>query len=190
MTAPTVDTWAVVARAQSGDADALSSLWREHNQRVLRFIQYRTGDRHLSEDLASDVWVRALGGIGRIEYQGRDFGAWLTTIARNIVNDHFKSARVRLSTPVEDMHTWDLPAVDDPEAEAVAEVQRAAAERLLTEAMANLTPGQKRVIELRFFEDRSTTETAEALGRDLTASKVLQSRAVQSLRRQLTEVSA
>ena len=123
MTAPTVDTWAVVARAQSGDTDAVAALWREHNPRVLRFIQHRTGSFHLAEDLASDVWVRALGGIGRIEYQGRDFGAWLTTIARNIVNDHFKSARVRLSTPVEDLHTWDLPAVDDPEAETVHAIE-------------------------------------------------------------------
>jgi RNA polymerase sigma-70 factor (ECF subfamily) len=190
VTAPTVDTWAVVARAQSGDNNAFAELYRKHNPAVQRFIQHRVGNVHITEDLAADVWVRAIKGIGRVEYQGRDFGAWLTTISRNIVADHFKSAHHRLSSPVEDMHTWDLSAVDDPEAETVAAVQRETAERLITEAMANLTLAQKQVIELRFFQDLDTNETARVAGMDLGTSKSLQYRALQSLRRQLQAVAA
>jgi RNA polymerase sigma-70 factor (ECF subfamily) len=190
VTAPTVDTWAVVARAQSGDMDAFADIYRAHHLRVFRFVQHRIPNRATAEDIASETFVRALRGIGSVTWQGKDIGAWLMTLARNLIADHFKSARVRLSTPVEDMHTWDLPAVDDPEREVVSEMQRAAAERLITEAMANLTLAQKQVIELRFFQDLDTNEAARVAGMDLGTSKSLQYRALQSLRRQLAAVSA
>ena len=191
MTAPTLapDSWQLVTRAQAGDTDAFADLYAQYRDTVMRFLQYRVGSRHVAEDLAAEVWIRALRNIGRVQFMGRDFGAWLTTIARNIVNDHFKSGRVRLSTPVEDMHTWDLPAVDDPEAETVAAVQRSSAERLITEAMAQLTPEQKRVIELRFYDGLSTVETAAAMGKQVGAVKAAQTRACASLRRQLGPVS-
>jgi RNA polymerase sigma-70 factor, ECF subfamily len=191
VTAPTIDdTWALVTRAQAGDTDAFAALYRKHHPNVFRFIRSRTGSLHTAEDLASDVWVRALNGIGRIEYQGRDFGAWLTTIARNITADYFKSKRVQLVTPVEDMHTWDLAAGDDPEREAVTSVARAEAGRLLSEVIAKLTPGQRQVIELRFYEGLNTVESAAAMGVEVGAAKTLQSRATASLRRQLAEVTS
>ena len=50
----------------------------------------------LAEDLTSETFVRGLRAIQRFNWQGKDFGAWLTTIARNLIADHFKSSRSRL----------------------------------------------------------------------------------------------
>lgn len=189
MTAPTIDdTWALVARAQAGDMDAFADIYRAYYGKVFRFVQSRIPNHATAEDITSETFARALRYIGNVTWQGKDIGAWLSTLARNLVFDYFKSATVQRSTCVDDFAGWVLPAADDPEAEAVAGVQRAAAERLITEAMAGLTPGQKRVIELRFYEGLSVNETAAVLDRDAGATKTLQHRALAAVRRALSEV--
>ena len=61
------------------------------------------------EDWADDngTFVRALRRIDSLSFQGRDVGAWLVTIARNIVRDHVKSSRYRLEVTTADMRDAD-----------------------------------------------------------------------------------
>src|SRR4029450_9068296 len=61
------------------------------------------GNRQLAEDLTADTFLRALKRIGSFTWQGRDPGAWLVTIARNLVADHFKSGRYRLEVTTGDV---------------------------------------------------------------------------------------
>lgn len=191
MTAPTLapDSWQLVTRAQAGDTDAFAALYREHHDRVLRFIDHRVGSRHLAEDLAQDVWVRVLGRIGAVEYQGKDIAAWLMTIARNIATDHFKAARHRYTSvrTLDDlMVAREEPAADDdPEAETAAAIEARAAARLVGPLLAELTPEQQRVVQLRFYDGLSTVETAAAMGKNVGAVKAAQTRACASLRRAL-----
>ena len=50
----------------------------------------------LAEDLTSETFFRALRSMNNFRWQGKDFGAWLMTIARNLTTDHFKAGRTRL----------------------------------------------------------------------------------------------
>ncbi|MFF4155165.1 sigma-70 family RNA polymerase sigma factor [Streptomyces sp. NPDC001651] len=85
-----------VARAQHGDRQAFGRLYDEYCDTVYRYVYYRVGAKATAEDLTSETFLRALRRIGTFTWQGRDFGAWLVTIARNLVADHFKSSRFRL----------------------------------------------------------------------------------------------
>ncbi|MFF4088860.1 sigma-70 family RNA polymerase sigma factor [Streptomyces nigra] len=85
-----------VDRAQHGDREAFGRLYDEYCDTVYRYIYYRVGGKATAEDLTSETFLRALRRIGTFTWQGRDFGAWLVTIARNLVADHFKSSRFRL----------------------------------------------------------------------------------------------
>lgn len=192
MTAPTLapDSWATVARAQSGDADAFAELYERYRATVFRFVYHRVGNQPVAEDISGDVWVRVLRRLGGVEYQGRDVGAWIITIARNLVADHFKSSRYRLEVTTGDVLDVDRQAANDPAAEAVAALQHTVAGQLLAAAMAELTPKQRQVIELRFFQGLSTVETALVMGLDVGASKTLQHRATNALRRHLGDVIA
>lgn len=63
---------------------------------MFRFVVVRVGgDRPLAEDITSETFLRALRGISSARDQGRDVGAWLHVIARNLVADHVKSSRYR-----------------------------------------------------------------------------------------------
>ena len=59
--------------------------------------------RALAEDLTSETFFRALRRMNTFRWQGKDFGAWLMTIARNLTTDHFKAGRTRLEQTTEDM---------------------------------------------------------------------------------------
>ena len=82
---------ALVDLAKEGDSEAFGQLYDHYVTGVFRFIYYRVGSQQLAEDLTSETFVRGLRAIQRFNWQGKDFGAWLTTIARNLVADHFKS---------------------------------------------------------------------------------------------------
>ena len=93
----------LVERAQAGEAEAFGRLYDQYSDTVYRYIYYRVGGKATAEDLTSETFLRALRRISTFTWQGRDFGAWLVTIARNLVADHFKSSRFRLEVTTGEM---------------------------------------------------------------------------------------
>lgn len=179
----TADAWDLVRRTQGGDADAFGLLYDRYVDTVYRFIYYRLGDRTQAEDLTSETFLRALRRISTVHEQGRDIGAWLVTIARNLVLDHVKSAQYRLCAPTEEIVDAHLEqAGDTTEAAALAGLDQ----RALLEAVKRLSPEQQESIVLRFFQGLSLAETAEVMGRNAGAVKALQHRAIKQLHILLT----
>lgn len=167
----------LVSRAQRGDGGAFAEIYDRYVDQVYGFVYHKVRDRQLAEDLTSDVFLRALRNVHRFEWQGVDIGAWLVTIARNRVTDHFKSARARLERPVEEVH--DRPVVDADHPEQVAEAHDLAA--ALEQAMDRLKDEHREVLVLRFVQGLSVAETAVALDRSDGAVKALQYRALRAL---------
>ena len=149
---------------------------------MARFLGNRVADRGLVEDLTSETFTRALRRIDSVRDQGRDPGAWLTTIARNLVFDHSKSSRYKRDTP--NAQIDDGAAPDRGPEQTV--IDRDTAARLRCH-VARLSADQRESIEHRFFEDLSVAETAAAMGRSESAVKALQHRAINQLRAFLTE---
>ncbi|MEO3777033.1 ECF subfamily RNA polymerase sigma factor, BldN family [Micromonospora sp. B11E3] len=183
---PATEVWALVERAQAGEAEAFGLLYDRYVDTVFRFVYFRVGNRQLAEDLTSDTFLRALKRIGSFTWQGRDLGAWLVTIARNLVADHFKSGRYRLEVTtgdVLDADREDRGPEGSPEAAVVEHITNVA---LLT-AVKQLNPEQQECIVLRFLQGFSVAETARAMGKNEGAIKALQYRAVRALARLLPD---
>ncbi|WP_425560757.1 sigma-70 family RNA polymerase sigma factor [Luedemannella helvata] len=180
------EVWALVERAQAGDSEAFGLIYDRYLDTVFRFIYFRVGNRQLAEDLTADTFLRALKRIGSFTWQGRDLGAWLVTIARNLVADHFKSGRYRLEVTtgdVLDADREDRGPEGSPEAAVVDHITNVA---LLT-AVTHLNPEQQECIVLRFLHGFSVAETAQAMGKNDGAIKALQYRAVRALHRLLPD---
>ena len=172
----------LVARAQAGDGEAFGQLYDRYVTTVYRYVYYRVGAAPLSEDLTSETFLKALRKIDTFSWQGRDFAAWLVTIARNLVADHFKSSRFRLEITTDDL-TDTGQTVEGPEDQVLAELTN---EKLLA-AVKALKPEQQECIVLRFLQGMSVGETALAMGKNEGAIKTLQFRAVRALARLLPE---
>ncbi len=180
------EVWALVERAQAGDSEAFGLIYDRYLDTVFRFIYFRVGNRPLAEDLTADTFLRALKRIGSFTWQGRDLGAWLVTIARNLVADHFKSGRYRLEVTTGDVLDADREDRGPEGSPEIAVVDHITNVALLT-AVRQLNPEQQECIVLRFLHGFSVAETAQAMGKNEGAIKALQYRAVRALHRLLPE---
>jgi RNA polymerase sigma-70 factor (ECF subfamily) len=178
--------WSLVERAQAGEAEAFGLIYDRYLDTVFRFVYFRVGNRQLAEDLTADTFLRALGRIGSFTWQGRDLGAWLVTIARNLVADHFKSGRYRLEVTIRDVldaEREDWGPDGSPESAVVDHITNVE----LLKAVKQLNPEQQECIVLRFLQGFSVAETAQAMGKNEGAIKALQYRAVRALARLLPD---
>ncbi|WP_067794531.1 sigma-70 family RNA polymerase sigma factor [Actinomadura formosensis] len=173
---------ALVLRARDGDADAFGCLYDHYVELVYRYVYYRVGTHSLTEDLTSETFLRALRRICDFHWQGKDFGAWLVTIARNLVADHFKSGRYRL-----EVCTAELIEPDRHQEGPERAVLDAMTNRTLLLAVRRLGSEQQECIVLRFLHGLSVAETALIMDKKPGAIKALQYRAVRSLSRMLPD---
>ncbi len=173
---------ALVELARDADADAFGLLYDHYQPQVYRFLYYRTRSVPLAEDLTSETFFRALRRMPDFRWQGKDFGAWLMTIARNLCTDHFKSSRARLELSTEDMAHHD-DATESLESEVMAGLTKES----LLRALAALPEEQRDCVVMRFLQGMSIAETALVLGRSAGAVKQLQLRGVRNLAKLMPE---
>ncbi|WP_370290573.1 sigma-70 family RNA polymerase sigma factor [Nocardioides sp.] len=173
---------ALVELARGGDAEAFGQLYDHYQPAVYRFLYYRTRSVVVAEDLCSETFFRALRNMSSFRWQGKDFGAWLMTIARNLATDHFKAGRTRLELTTEDMGQHDA-STEGPENAVLAGLTNEVLLRALTE----LPTEQRDCLIMRFLQGMSIAETAAALGRSEGAIKQLQLRGVRNLAKAMPE---
>lgn len=171
---------ALVLSARDGDAEAFGALYDHYVDLVYRYVYYRVGSPSLAEDLTSETFLRALRRMPSFSWQGTDFGAWLVTIARNLVTDHFKSGRFRLEVCTAELLETGRVA-EGPE----RAVLDAMTSRALLDTVRRLGSEQQECVVLRFLHGLSVAETALIMGRTTGAIKALQYRAVRTLGRML-----
>jgi len=177
--AQALDVWAVVQRVQAGEVAAYAQIWSRYQMPVFRFVLRRVAHRETAEDLTAATFEKALRNIGSFTWQGREFGAWLTVIAKNLIFDHFKSGRYRLESTVDDIVGFDQL---DYQAQPDTTVVDGLTHDVVMAAMERIAVEQRQCIEFRFLRQMSVAETAAAMGKNEPSVKSLQWRAIQSLR--------
>jgi RNA polymerase sigma-70 factor (ECF subfamily) len=168
----------LVERAQRGDTAALGALYDAFAPRVYRFFRFRVSADESAEDLMQRVFLKMVEQLPKYEPRGVPFAAWLFRVARNTWIDEGRSYHATVS--LDDLEGEPSEGVD-PEALAEASLDG----ELVREAVASLTDDQREVIACRFFAGLTPHETAELMGRSEGSVRVLQHRALATLRRRL-----
>jgi len=161
----------LLIEAAQKDASRFADLYEANFNRVYAFVSRRVGNRQEAQDLTSEVFHKALANLKRFEWRGAPFAAWLYRMAANAVADHYQEKAREGEFPTEEIS-------DD----AMADAERRAS---LGQCVDRLPKDQRRVIVMRFVEQRSIREIAEDLGKSEGAIKQLQWRAMQNLRAQM-----
>jgi len=161
----------LVRKARSGDARAFGRLYDATLDRIYRYVFFRVTDTELAEDLTSQVFLKAWENLSRYK-PGGPFVAWLYTIARNTVIDHYRTRKQ--SVPLDQTVIKEDPALDE-------KVDLKHDIGILQEAMQELTDEQREVLTLRFLADMETGEIAEQMQKSEGAVRALQMRALQAL---------
>ena len=184
-TAPPPRTTAprAVIEACAGDAEAFGSLYRQYRDQVHGYIRRRVSYGELADDLCSETFLRAFRRISSFAWQGRDFGAWLTTIAHNLVVDYYKSSYRKFEITTESLPEDLRSATEGADVAVLAKLDVLT----LADAMARLTPAQRACVALRLLDGYSVEQTASSIGRSSRAIIALQHRALRSLARELSD---
>jgi len=157
------------------DRSRFGELYENNFERVYAYIARRVRDRDVARDLTADVFHSALKNLGRFEWRGAPFSAWLYRIAANAIVDRSKSSGRHIASDVE---VEDLP----DRAEAGPDMDEIEHRARLFKLVERLPRDQSKVIVMRFAEQRSIREIASALKRTEGAIKQLQFRGLQNLR--------
>ena len=167
----------ILVEAAQRDPSRFAELYERNFDRVYAYVSRRLTDRSAVEDVTAEVFRQALANLGQFEWRGSPFVAWLVRIAANAVTDHWR--RVSREQP---MLEADGPESAPSDPASIDAVERRA---LLFRLVRSLPADQRRVIEMRFGQEKGVREIARELNRSEGAVKQLQFRAIQNLRAQL-----
>lgn len=158
-----------VAQARQGSDEAFTKLVEAYQTHVYNLCYRMLGEPESAEDAAQETFLRAYQHLHRYDSQ-RPFATWLLSIAAHYCIDRLRRRRFTMMSmdQDEDEGGFELPDVDapNPESEAVRREQRQRMQGLL----GHLNAVDRAAIVLRYWEDYSEGEIAEAL--DLTVSAV------------------
>ncbi|MBI2912580.1 MAG: sigma-70 family RNA polymerase sigma factor [Chloroflexi bacterium] len=178
----TTDDCELIARAARGDREAYGRLYESYVLRVFRHIYFLTSDPQLAEDLTAQTFLNALEALPRYEARGIPFLAWLLRIACNLTINHRKAQKNNGHAQLPDA----VPAIGtDYSPEQSCEVKMDG-ERVWAQVR-RLRGDQRRVIVMRFIDGLSYSDIAQVLGKSAGAVRVIQYRALLSLRRMLAD---
>ena len=158
----------------------LSGLYQEHYDKIARYAYVRIGNKAEAEDVAGEVFLRALKSLDTYQQHDIPMRAWLYKIAHNLVIDYSRKMAKRKTVPIDD-----LPLVSKENPEATAE-KNVEIERV-KKAMKFLTDAQREVLNLRIFGGLTSREAGQILKKGDGAVREMQRAAIEKLRAVLLE---
>jgi RNA polymerase sigma-70 factor (ECF subfamily) len=172
----------LLVEAAQKDPARFAELYENNFERVYAYVVRRVGDRAETEDLTSEVFHHALSNLKRFEWRGIPFAAWLYRIAANLISDRWqRKSREDVADGPEQIESAVAKGAEFEEVE-----RRATLFRLVD----TLPEEQRRVVVLRFVEQKSIKEVAREIRKTEGAVKQLQFRALTSLRTRMEGADA
>ena len=167
----------LVEWAADGNVEAFGELYSIYLDQIHRYVFYQVRDRMTAEDLTEEIFVKVWEALGRYKQKSLAFSAWLYRIAHNHVIDYFRTRRQHLA-----LDEVMPAAIGNPE----QEVEEKLMQEELSEAISYLPPQQRQVIILKFIEGLDNREIAQIMRKRQGAIRVMQMRALMSLRQKLS----
>jgi RNA polymerase sigma-70 factor, ECF subfamily len=164
-----------VARAQSGDMEAIRFLYMRYKNNVYGYVLSMLRDQHEAEDVTQQVFMKLITAIHKYEARGVPFTSWMLRVARNVAVDHLRQRR---ALPCEEVYEPSHP------------VDESSRERRwgIAHALDTLPEDQRGVVVMRHLVGLSPGEIAEKMGRTEASVHGLHHRARQALRRELIDI--
>lgn len=153
----------------------LASLYEEYYGKITNYAYAKIGDRLEAQDIAGEVFLRALRSLESYKEHGIPMQVWLFKIARNLIIDYYRKAAKSKKVPIDNVKIADNsnPADEIEKRDEFARVSR---------VMEQLTDGQREVLELRFLSELTSKEVSIIMGKSDGAVREMQRVAIEKLR--------
>lgn len=165
---------------RSGENKPFGELYEFYYPKVRGYFLTRTGDEKKAEELSSEVFEKALAGLGCFQWQGVPFSAWLFKIAQNTLFDTFRSERAKPKTSIEK-----LPPLKTEETGPEEMAIQTESYEVLEQLLFNLPKRERDIIYLKFYKGHTNRAIAKLTGLSETNIGTILYRALRKLRQDL-----
>lgn len=173
-------------RLQARDAGAMRDLYDRYGRLVYSLIMRMVRNSAAAEDLVQETFLRVWNRMQAFDQTRGALGPWVLTVARNRAIDYIRSADGKMAAAAIDLDRLEHPSQFCDFEDRALSLDRA---RRLKDAFEKLTPHQKTVVELAYYEGLSQSEMAERMQQPLGTVKTWVRSALKVLREQLTEAA-
>ncbi|MCU1336188.1 MAG: polymerase, sigma-24 subunit, subfamily [Bryobacterales bacterium] len=164
----------------------MRELYDRYGRLVYSLIMRMVRNSAAAEDLVQETFLRVWNRMQAFDQERGALGPWVLTVARNRAIDYLRSTDARMSAGLLELDRLEHPAHFCDFEDRALSLDRA---RRLKNAFEKLTPNQKTVVELAYYEGLSQTEMAERMQQPLGTVKTWVRSALKVLREQLTEAA-
>lgn len=156
----------------AGDNNAFDTLLARHQGRVFAYILQNVKNKDLANDIFQETFVKAIVNIRRGSYteSGR-FGAWLTTIAHNLIIDTFRQEKAEnLVSTDDEQRPGVLNRADLAEGTIEDELVSSQIMQDVRSLIEMLPDAQREVLKMRYYDNMSFKEISEKTGVSINTS--------------------
>lgn len=166
----------LIQKAKSGNSAAFGKLYDRYLPSIYRFVFIKVGRKQDAEDIAQQVFTSAWQNIDGFEFKGFPFSSWIYRIASNAVIDYYRTYKGDVSVDAISEEHFSEESGNE------SRVDHAINMNTVRVALTRLEPDQQSVLLMKFVEDLSNKEIADALGKTEGAVRVIQHRALKQLK--------
>jgi RNA polymerase sigma-70 factor (ECF subfamily) len=159
----------VVQRCLDGDSGAWTELVKFHHRRIYALCYRFTGSSHDAEDLTQDVFIKVYGNLASFDLTRGSFQTWITTLARNLLVDHFRRSKQQRVTDSMDAG-WDdneeqqiADRLSDPRPTPHEHAAQKELQKMVQQALTKVSPELREAVILRDLQDMDYKEIAQVL---------------------------
>jgi RNA polymerase sigma-70 factor, ECF subfamily len=165
----------LMQKVKNGDLDSLAPLFEKYHAKLYNFFLRLTNNKDISNDLTQNVFRRIISYRESYDQQWK-FRSWMYQIARNVHLKHYQKNKFLKSDFNESEQ------IEQDSKSALEEMEFEAKKHILHEALNQLSPEQREIIELSRFQGLKYKEISDITGNSVTAIKVKVHRAMHKLR--------
>jgi RNA polymerase sigma-70 factor (ECF subfamily) len=176
----------LVRRLKARESKAMNDLYDRYGRLTYSLIFRIVRNPSTAEDLLQETFLRIWNRVQSFDAERGALGAWVLTVARNRAIDYLRSTDGRMQAGAMELEQLDRPGLFAKLDSAALAIDRV---RRLKSAFEKLTPTQRQVIELAYYEGMSQTEMAQRLNQPLGTVKTWTRSALKTLRDELAEVA-
>lgn len=176
-----ISTEARIIDQAKRDPQHFEVLYRRYHLEIYRYVFHKVRDQEVAGDIASQVFVKALGQLKKYKHKGVPFSAWLFRIAINEVNQYFRKTQKTRFLSIESSGLEELQETleDTSEKEQLLNVMK--------EVLVGLSDAEVTLIDLRFFEGRSFKEVGQIMEISEANAKAKTYRILKRMRSRMVE---
>jgi RNA polymerase sigma-70 factor (ECF subfamily) len=178
VSAPVDSDAALLVAARSMNREALAKIFDLHSRRLYNYALRLCHDPLTADHVVGDVFAKFLDQLSLGHGPLTNLRAYLYEIAYHLIVDEVRYSQRIFALECMDAYQWDEFSFQSLE-------NRLTFEKVMHAIQTALTKDQQHVIVLRFLEGMSLQETAAIVGKSVNHVKVIQNRAIDSLRKAL-----